>query len=293
MKSMSGESIVFKERICRVVTLHGKQEAIAPCFSSILGMKTMSFPIDTDQFGTFAGDVERTMSPAVCAKEKCLTALRAFEGQSPKGCFVASEGSFGPHPVIPFTNCGQELLFFMDCDYHFELVIRDISFSTNFSGQTFCTIQELEDRIFTWQFPSHALVVRPNVWKKGDLLFKGIDSLEELQSAFVMSQAASFDGRVWVQTDMRAHKNPTRMQSIKALAQKLADRLSVPCPACGIPGWGVIDHIPGLACKDCNTLTDLTAWVVWGCCKCSYIEKKGREDGQLFAEPAYCPYCNP
>jgi len=46
------------------------------------------------------------------------------------------------------------------------------------------------------------------------------------------------DGRVWLETDMRAHCNPTRMRSIRRLGIALVRRLQTPCSECGSPGLG-------------------------------------------------------
>lgn len=54
------------------------------------------------------------------------------------------------------------------------------------------------------------------------------------------------DGRVLLETDMRAHCNPTRMAAIRQLSFLLVRRLSSLCPSCGAPGWAVVDSEPGL-----------------------------------------------
>lgn len=54
---------------------------------------------------------------------------------------------------------------------------------------------------------------------------------------------------------MRAHHNPTRMQVIEELADKLAQRLMTPCPACDMPGFGIVDIERGLPCRLCHLPT--------------------------------------
>jgi len=42
------------------------------------------------------------------------------------------------------------------------------------------------------------------------------------------------DGKARIETDMRAHQNPTRQIMIRVIARKLARRLSAPCTQCAI-----------------------------------------------------------
>lgn len=283
----------FENRVCRVATLHRKEEAIRPPFESILGLKTIDFRIDTDQFGTFSRVIERKLSPVFCAKEKCLTALKALPQECARDFLVASEGSFGSHPLIPFARCGQEILYFMNSDLNYELVMSEIFLNINFFGGAFLNMREIEVILDDWKFPSHALVVRPNLWNRDSLLFNGVSSLAELESCFETCKKISSDSKVWIETDMRAHQNPTRMQTIGQLAEKLAHRLTSLCPACNTPGWGVVRQIPGLCCSECGCATDLIEFLEFGCCKCKYLEKKLRDDRKNFADPQFCPFCNP
>ena len=75
------------------------------------------------------------------------------------------------------------------------------------------------------------------------LLLKGLRSRLALNEAIEQCRAVDPEGRVWLETDMRAHCNPTRMRSIRRLGLSLVRRLRTPCPACGSPGWGFLDTI--------------------------------------------------
>lgn len=285
---------LYENRVCHVATMHKKEEAIAPSFESLLGMKVFAAPIDTDRFGTFSGEVERKLPPLECAKEKCLAALANLKEDNYKGCLIASEGSFGPHPFIPFVVGGREILYFKDCGLTFDLAISEIVHETNYTGRTVADIEAFKIQAVDWGFPSHALIVRPNKWKTGEgPLFKGVSSIEELELAFVKCRKASSDAQVWIETDMRAHKNPTRMASIGQLSEKLARRLSCFCPVCETPGWGIVRSIGGLPCSDCGMATELIAYHEWGCTKCTFREKNAKEGEAFFADPRYCPGCNP
>ncbi len=43
--------------------MHKKEAAIAPAFAEFLGMQVVVAAIDTDQYGTFAGEIKRMHSP--------------------------------------------------------------------------------------------------------------------------------------------------------------------------------------------------------------------------------------
>ena len=92
---------------------------------------------------------------------------------------------------------------------------------------------------------------------------------------------------------MRAMMNPTRMQTIAELAEKLAKRITNPCPDCGKPGFGfqsVSGHLP---CSLCGDDTNMYQNEEWGCIQCNYKEQRARNDQLIVASPTHCDYCNP
>ena len=105
--------------------------------------------------------------------------------------------------------------------------------------------------------------------------------------------SASADGLALVETDMRAHMNPTRMTAIRALAGRLAARLAALCPDCGAPGWGQVDLLRGLPCSSCNQPTQGVMAIIDGCNVCHHRETRPRPDGVTAASPASCDWCNP
>ncbi len=83
-------------------TKHGKSTAIAQPFWDRLKANVVEHAVDTDLLGTFSGEVERAGSALQCAQRKCEWAFEQL-GNEAEYC-VASEGSFGPHPFMPFTH---------------------------------------------------------------------------------------------------------------------------------------------------------------------------------------------
>ncbi len=59
-------------------TRHGKQHQVADAFATILGAHvTTPDDLDTDQFGTFSGEVPRTGSPLDALRAKTSLAIQA------------------------------------------------------------------------------------------------------------------------------------------------------------------------------------------------------------------------
>ena len=140
--------------------------------------------------------------------------------------------------------------------------------------------------------PSHGVIASPSERADGPF-FKDLTDPVVLQEALAACRRLDSQGQVWLATDMRAHRNPTRMRSIRRLGVELVRRLGSPCPGCGAPGWGVIDRQAGLPCRCCGTPTDLLAVEVWGCPSCEISAPRARRDGLEAADPQHCPWCNP
>lgn len=271
-----------------ITTKHGKSEALMSPLWNGLGVSVLEYLVDTDCFGTFSGEVERKSTALECAKLKCESALKILGSKA--DYFIASEGSFGPHPIMPFTACDHEILYFIDKKLGFHFYVSLLSEKTNYRVQELDSLEELQLFANQTNFPSHALVLRP-LNSKGTKIFKGLDSQESLEEAF--KEVKKISNKLLVETDMRAHMNPSRMKVIAELAENLAYRLTKFCPACKIPGWGKIGVQKGLLCGECKLPTELTYKEIFGCTKCSYQEIKEREDGMKFADPGLCNYCNP
>lgn len=280
---------MYDDKIVALGTMHEKEKVISPLFFDVLGLKVVHAKIDTDQLGTFTGEVEREGSSLHCVRKKCELAMK----QCNSVLGVASEGSFGPHPVIPFAACDHEILYFIDQERGFELHQSLFSTRTNYRQQAISDYEVL--KVFCEQtlFPSHAIIVRPNKTCQKNVIFKGVQRLELLKEAFLRCCALSDDGIALVETDMRAHMNPTRMEVIKELANSFVKRLATPCPQCVNPGWGLVNTQKGLACQECGVATDMIKFEVFGCPKCSYKELRSRQDGIAFADARYCGICNP
>lgn len=281
---------VYAGRSAVLATMHRKEEAIAPVLLSTLDLLVATAPgLDTDQLGTFSGEISREGTMLEVAVRKARLGMSA--AGLPLG--IASEGTFGPHPAIPFFPSAMELLVFVDEER--GLVVHEslIAEATNFDHLATLPGEALEAFLERVGFPAHGLIVRPNEAALTVALAKGIVDRERLDRAIVEAASASADGRARLETDMRAHFNPTRMKSLAMLARRLAQRLATLCPACGTPGFGRTGTRTGLMCEDCGTPTEMVAVQIFGCPRCDHREERPRPDGLQTAPARYCPQCNP
>jgi hypothetical protein len=271
-----------------------------------LGMK-VSVPagIDTDLLGTFTGEIERKGTPKETAIKKARLGMHHLG--VPLG--LASEGSFGPHPLIFFIPGTEEIMVFIDDELGIQVSEFIISEETNYNHATVTAASELDEFLTKVQFPSHGLIVRPNeknepslletagsllLGKKLDtLIFKGITDIGALHKAIETCKAESQDGKAHVETDMRAHMNPTRQRVIRKLAIKLARRLQRVCPECACPGWGKTGIVAGLPCEECDYPSDAAMFEIHSCARCNLEQHVAREDGITHVEPGECQRCNP
>ena len=104
-------------------------------------------------------------------------------------------------------------------------------------------------------------------------------------------RAVQDDGLALLISDMRAHRNLTRMKVLRALAWKLAKRLERLCPSCSAPGFGHTDSRRGLPCEGCGTATHWIDFEIDGCSACGHAEARPRKDGRRTAPRLSCQAC--
>jgi len=278
---------MFRGRTLLVATKHEKEKVIAPILENQLGVKCIvSEGFDTDELGTFTGEVERKDDPITTARTKCLRAMEMANCDMA----VASEGSFGAHPSIYFVPADDEFLLFIDKKNDLEIIVRELSTETNFNAVEIKSERELREFAIAALFPSHGLILRKNRENYTEIK-KGIIDWDILIDAY--HHFCNNDGMVYVETDMRAMYNPTRMRIIEKASKKLADKINSECPACSTPGFGITDAKPGLPCEWCHFPTNSTLSYTYICQKCSFIKEEKYPNGKVKEDPMYCDICNP
>ncbi|MBL7939660.1 MAG: hypothetical protein JNL43_09895 [Flavobacteriales bacterium] len=280
----------FIGRTLGVATIHGKERVIGPALADTLPIAgyVAIEDLDTDRFGAFSGEVKRTLDPLDACKAK------AKHGAEVSGLdlVIASEGSFFPYPPAPFVPCDEEVLVLYDaCDGSF-FEHRHVSLQTVFGGEE-CTgwdqVSAFADRM---KFPEHGLIVRRReTWNAGDTMKKGIRVEAELHE--ITTRLIQQNGSCWVETDMRAMMNPTRMEVIREAAERFSQELSTLCPACGACWFRITKAIPGLPCEQCGWPTASTRAYLRACHACGHTATGPRPDGRSTEEPQHCANCNP
>lgn len=254
-------------------TKHAKSGALSAPFWNTLKASMIECPVDTDLLGSFPSTGSRAGNAIECARRKCQMSLRRL-GEKVK-FVLASEGSFGPHPFLAGRASDFEVLYFIDREHGFQLHLSCLSAKTNFAMKAVGSMEELREFAAKALFPAHGLILRPNRSADSNLVFKGVDSEGALESAFRECVKHSADRKAWVETDMRAMFNPTRMEVIAELGGRLAERLAALCPKCSTPGWGSVRLLPEMDGGECAGGVEVGGAEVHGCVKCGYEERMG------------------
>jgi len=282
---------LFSQRVGVIATMHHKEKVIAPLLEQELDIKAI-VPTDfnTDTFGTFTREIKRLGTQIAAAKLKAETALK-LTGET---LAIASEGSFVPHPLVPYIYSNREIVILIDKENELEIIGEEFSIDTNFNHQIVENLPEAYDFAQKVGFPEHGLVIYWEDPTKNSIdIIKGITTEAKLQETIHTALNNSIDGKVNVETDMRALYNPTRMKNIEKATLNLLTKIKSLCPKCSAPGFAITEKIAGLPCETCSMPTNLTLSVIYQCQKCGFKQEKFFPHGREFAEPAQCMYCNP
>ncbi len=277
---------IFTGRRLAIATKHGKEKVIVPYLEAIGVQVFVPTDFDTDQFGTFSGEIERKFDPLEAARLKCIAVCERYNCS----LAISSEGSFGAHPSMFFIPADDEIMVLLDLEHGLEIKAREISTQTNFSGANCRSWEEAKQFAERVLFPSHGLIVRIAQGEMTDIA-KGINKWNDLENA-VTTRVRNY-GQVFVETDMRATFNPTRMSVIEQATKKLVDSINRLCPECRTPGFDITDVIEGLPCSLCGIPTRSTLSWLYQCQKCKYHEERKFPNGKKQEDPMYCNWCNP
>ncbi len=277
----------FEGRQLVIASMHQKEQVLRPLLEANLKViVSVAHGLNTDLLGTFSGEVARIADPLTTARKKCELAMELGDCD----LAIASEGSFGTHPSAFFLPANEEWLLLLDRKNGIEIHARHLSTATNFAGQEFSSLEQLDDFAHKVGFPSHGLILRRN---KDNLvgILKGITDLNQLHEA--AKNLLETEGSGYVETDMRAMYNPSRMQVIQETAQLLLQKLNSFCPSCQLPGFTVTSAVPGLPCSLCGTPSSAALTHLMVCNHCQHQEKVDFPHGKKTEDPQYCQVCNP
>ncbi|UKO96024.1 DUF6671 family protein [Nostoc sp. UHCC 0870] len=282
---------LFSDRVAVIATMHHKEKVIAPLLEQELGIRAIvPQEFNTDIFGTFTRDIKRPGTQIAAAKLKAQKALE-LTGEN---LAIASEGSFNPHPIVPYIYANLEIVVLLDKVNNLEIIGEEFSTDTNFNHQVVKSVAEAYEFAHKIGFPKHGICVWFEVSENcRSEVIKGINTEEKFLDAVNFALENAHNNKINLETDMRAIYNPTRMKNIEKATRNLLHKINSCCPKCQTPGFEVTERIPGLPCEVCHTPTTLIHTVIYQCKKCGFRQEQLFPNGQKFANPAQCMYCNP
>ncbi|MCA2978964.1 MAG: hypothetical protein INH41_13010 [Myxococcaceae bacterium] len=259
-----------------LATKHGKERLVEGLLAPLgLALRHVG-DVDTDQLGTFTRERPRQGTALDAARTKLAWAF----AHAPTARFaLASEGSFGPHPELPWVAGGHELVLLADRDTGLELRGDDLTADTNFAAATVDSLEAALAFAARAGFPAHALIVGAH---------KGVGDAATLERLVGEGLRA---GPVALETDMRAHLNPLRQASIRRAMERCLAGLAATCPSCAWPGFTGGEPAPGLPCEACGAPTRLPRDVLRACRRCGHAVRL--PVGATAAPAGRCDACNP
>ena len=284
-------SSYFNGKTAVLATMHGKQAVIAPLLSEGLGFDVVvPAGLDTDQFGSFSREVPRRGSQLESARAKVAAGFALVPGAT---VGIASEGSFGPHPAMMIVPQARELVLLIDRPTGLELLGEDVSLETNYAHQVVSRADEALAFAVRCGFPEHGVSVSAYVDGAPDPIL-GLDKSIADENALLSATQAFVDrfGSAFVETDMRAHRNPTRMAAIERATRDLTRRFQSRCPNCYHPGFDVVERVRGLPCAWCGEPTTVIMAEVLACKGCGHKVERSVATKPT-ADPGRCNHCNP
>lgn len=278
---------LFEGRKIVLLTKHGKERVIRSVLEEKLGCHIyVENRFDTDKLGTFSREIKRPKSQLDTARLKIKKGMKL----SGLDMGIASEGSFGSHPIAPIM-WNIEIVVLYDSQEKIEIYGVHESSDANCDHLSTNSFEDLLKFAKKIGFPEHYLILRPDN-EKSKIVFKDIDSIVKLEESFNQCVKKSKLGYVFCETDMRAHANPTRMKNIEKATQNLLDKLLNVCPSCGMYGFEIKETVRGLPCESCGFPSEMTLHFVYQCHKCKYKKIEEYPRGK-FAPAQYCYICNP
>ncbi len=207
-----------------IATMHGKEQVLGPVLAN-LGFKVLlPLDYDTDALGTFSGDIRRPGTAFEAALEKARRACKA----TGIARAVSSEGSYRPCQELFPGARNAELIAFVDMDNGREFVEHAVNLPTKFvKGRVSADFasSEVQSLLSDMQWPQVRAMVLTEDPGLGAVnpqwLFKGLGDVPTLMHAMRICAAESKDGLVHLETDLRAHMNPTRMAAVAYVSKQL------------------------------------------------------------------------
>jgi hypothetical protein len=271
-------------RSIALLTRHGKGELVAPALAALGLSLQVTDAFDTDQLGTFSGEVERTLGPLDCARRKARLACEL----TGLDLGLGSEGSFGGGPAPGLVNWDEELLVLWDRNSGQEIVAR-ASGPVSVAALAWGSPEELQTRMAVFD-SGQAWILRHS-----DGVSKGLRGVADVLRALAGNPqhpgVSAGAGKLTIEPDLRAMHCPERQAYIRQAAEQLAQRLQSLCPCCEAANFWPDALEPGLPCAGCAQPTPLPLATIRRCPVCGHEHRE--PDPRTVADPQYCAWCNP
>ncbi|HSN30051.1 MAG TPA: DUF6671 family protein [Kofleriaceae bacterium] len=255
-----------------IATRHGKEHVIAHVLAAA-DFTVQAVHIDTDRFGTFAGDVLRLLAPRDAAIAKARAALAA-EPTAHLG--IGSEGTFGA--------VDTELVALVHRSAPLVLVGRATGAIVR-HGEHVTSLLGAEDAAERLGFPSAGVLV---MTPARELVLREVEDCGDLREAVERTLVAH--GAAWIEPDRRAHRDPARREVIAEAARDVLVQLRDRCEACGAPGFVICEHELGLPCEACGAATSQVAAFTRRCWACGHRAQWHAPGPAALAD---CERCHP
>ena len=275
----------MKEKLKVIVaTKHGKEKLFKQVLAPQFNFDLFTQPdFDTDNYGSFSGKIPRNLSAKETLKQKCLVAMYTYGFK----LGLASEGSFGNHPLYHFGKFNEEWVVFIDLENNLEIYGVNRTSELNWGQILVNNWEELDLSLKNMDFPNHKIIVKLNN-NEGKIISENATDFEQLKTDLEKyNNLFPF----FLETDLRAMHNPTRQISIVKAIENLKQNLLLCCPKCNIPGFVVTKTQSGLPCNSCGLPTKSNAFTYKVCAKCNYELKQAVD--KRFEDPQFCDFCNP
>jgi hypothetical protein len=269
-----------------LLTQHGKEKLIAPILEPSLGCRIVHVTsYDTDQLGTFTGEIKRIENQINTARKKAKIGMSLNSSK----IGIASEGAFVADPFSGLMPWNVEVVLWTDDENKYEVIGIAQGAARNLQ-RAITSIAELEKFASEAGFPDHHLVLRKTEDDDKNM-HKGIGNWSDLRKIYSDFQRVSSQPCIYAESDLRAFCNPTRQRLIELATKNLLDKLTSLCPICAAPGFWISKNEMGLPCRACKTPTKLPLSYLWTCAACNHKLSKPSE--RIFADPSQCDFCNP
>jgi len=272
-------TISYDQKRIALLTKHGKDTIISPILKKNLGCEielVQSFV--TDELGTFDRTVMRQGTQLQSARRKAQIGIDL----SGNTLGIASEGSFVPDPYSGFMLWNIEMVVFID--YLLGIEVVGIAQGSAMSMHKYVRdIDGLLEFAEDAGFPEHHLMLRPEN-EDDPRVIKGIQHLDNLKSAFIEAHQQSFNGKVFIENDLRVFSNPTRQHLIAQATEDLARKLLSFCPQCGVPGYWKYTTPAGLLFSTFGSPKHLPACETWHCKHCQHETLQSVKAAELITQ---------